>query len=69
MSTISRLYFKLFKHYRRVELRYTTYLQAERLLATNAGASEREQWRLAKEEDYNHVPGLVALERVERILE
>lgn len=65
-----KLYFKVFKHYRRLELRGTSYTEADRLFQKNSQCAETEQWFLAKEEDYNMCIGLVVfMERKERIRE
>lgn len=69
MKALRRLYFRLFKHYRRLELKFCSYTEADRLLRDSEGKPEPEQWRLAKEEDDNRTMGWVYLERRERITE
>jgi hypothetical protein len=66
---LRRLYFKIFKRFRRLELRAVSYAVADRLILESVGKPESETWVLAfPEEDYNRVFGLVFLERRERIL-
>lgn len=62
-----KLFFKLFKCYRRLELRIVTYAEGDKLLKESVGKPENEKWRIAREEDTNRVIGLVYLERKERI--
>lgn len=70
MKTIKKLYFKLFKRYRRLEMKGFSYKEADALLRANTGKPESEQWHLAKEEDMNIFIGImVFLERRERIVE
>jgi flagellar motor component MotA len=66
---IRQVYFKIFKHYRRIDFKCFTYLDAGKLLDQNEGKQENERWRLAEEEDDNEMYGFVYLERVERITE
>ena len=64
-----RIYFKIFRHYRRLEFRAASYSDADKLIRGNVGKPESEQWILAKEEDTNPFFSLVVfLERRERIL-
>lgn len=70
MNTIRSLYYRLFKHWRRLELEFLDYSEAERRLGTNLvcrGKPVGPQWRIAPEENHNHVFGRVWLERVERV--
>lgn len=48
---------KLFHKPKRLELRFVSYAEGDRL--------SREGWVIAKEEDHNKVPGFVYLERLE----
>lgn len=66
---LRRLYFRLFKRYRRLEFRAVSYAEGDRLIRGSVGKPESQQWVLAKEEDSNRAFGLVVmLERRERIL-
>jgi len=67
---IRRLYFRIFKRYRRLEFRAVSYAEGDRLIRASVGKPERDQWVLAiPEEDRNRAIGLVVmLERRERIV-
>ena len=65
---IKRLYYKVFKCYRRLDYRFLRYDEADDLIKNNEGKPEHEQWVIAKEED-NNSGVFVYLERRERILE
>ena len=69
MKFFRRLYFKVFKTYRSIELKLFSYRDGDRLLKANDGKQEKDKWHLAKEEDENKQYGFVYLERRERILE
>lgn len=70
MKRIRKIYFRIFKHYRRLEIRLFEYQGADRLIRQNEGKPESEQWVIAiPEEDTNFAYGYVYLERRERILE
>ncbi len=69
MKKLRKLYFKLFKCYRRLEFRCMTYAEADMKLKANAGKSERDQWRIANEENNNWIIDMVMMERRERITE
>lgn len=63
-----RLFYKIFKRYRRLELRFLNYEDADRLIKQNAIFSDTTQhWVIAKEEDTNNLYGFVWIERKERI--
>jgi hypothetical protein len=66
-----RLYFRLFKRYRRLEHRFVSYKEADRLIrATHHLPDEGDRWELAlPEEDHNRVPFMVHLCRQVRIVE
>ena len=65
---LRRLYFRIFKHYRRLEIRAVSYSEGDRLIRQSEGKPESQQWVLAKEEDSNPLIGvLVYLERRERV--
>jgi hypothetical protein len=66
-TKIRALYFKWFKHYRRLELGCFAYKKADAMIRANQGKPESDQWRIAKEEDDNRAFGMVYLERRERI--
>jgi hypothetical protein len=68
---LRRLYFKMFKRYRRLEFRAVSYAEGDKLIRASVGKPESETWVLAiPEEDNNRAFGLVVmLERRERILE
>ena len=74
IQKLRRLYFRLFKRYRRLEIRYVSYSEGDRLIRENVDGPEAEQWHIAKEEDDNpligmfpHIGSSVYLERRERI--
>lgn len=64
---LRRLYYRLFKRYRRIELNCFTYSNADKLIRENEGKPEKDQWVIAREEDKNYFYGMVWLERKERI--
>lgn len=67
MKKLKRLYYRMFKRYRRLEVRCFCWAEADDLLRHNLGKPESEQWRIAaREEDRNRAIGVVFLERVER---
>jgi len=54
--------------WRRIEIRVANYADADRMIRESAGLPESQQWVIAvPEEDFNHVPNLVYLERRERV--
>lgn len=63
---IRETYYRVFKRYERVELKFVTYKEADKLLKESKGKHEEEVWVLAKEEDSNKVYGMVYLERRKR---
>lgn len=66
---IKGLYYRVFKKYRRLEIKCCTYATGDILIRQNVGKPECEQWVLAiPEEDRNRVIGVVYLERRERIV-
>lgn len=67
---LRRLFFRFFPCYRRLDLRFVTYREADDLIRESHGKSESLQWIIAsKEEDRNHMIGMVYIERRERITE
>ena len=69
LRALKSLYYRVFKRYRRLELRVCTYEEASALLREQGiPGNPDEGWRIAREEDRNHVIGVVYLERRERIL-
>lgn len=69
MKLLKKIYYTLFVRYRRLELQGMFLSDADRLLRQNEGKPEGAQWRIAHEEDYNRVPGIVWLERRVRVRE
>lgn len=65
---LKKLFYKIFKRYKRLELRFVSYREGDVLIRNTATRPENERWVLAKEEDMNHVIGMVYLERKERII-
>lgn len=51
----------------RIELRWVSYAEGDRLIRETASSPERDRWVIAKEEDTNPVIGMVYLERREKI--
>ncbi len=68
MKAIRRVWFKIFPTYKRLELKFCKYSEADALMRLNEKNPEEQQWRLAKEEDKNFQPGMVYIERRVRIL-
>ncbi len=69
IKRLKKLYYSMFKTYRRLEFKVFSYKDADILLKENEGKSEEEQWHLAKEEDTNTFYGYVCLERKVRVWE
>ena len=69
VQKLRRLYFQIFKCYRRLEFQVVSYAEGDRLIRESVGKPESEVWELAiPEEDNNRAIGLVVvLERRERI--
>lgn len=67
MNLVRRIYFKLFRHYRRLEVRCVSWSEGSQMLSRNAGKPPCDRWIIAKEEDTNRQLGVVWLERRERI--
>jgi len=69
VRTLKSLYYRIFKRYRRLELKLCTYAEADAILRKQGiPGNPDEGWRIAREEDSNRVIGIVYLERRERIL-
>ena len=68
MKTLRRLFYRVFKRYRRLEICCVTWHEGDQLIRDSVGKPESEQWQIAREEDTNRVIGVVYLERKERIL-
>lgn len=64
---LRKLYYKVFKRYRRIEMKMFSWQEADILIRQNEGRPEDQQWGIAEEEDKNHMIGFVFLERKERI--
>lgn len=59
--------FKKRQKYRRIEIKFVRYAEADTLIRQNVGKPENEQWVLAREEDDNRLIGFVYIERREKI--
>jgi len=59
--------FKRKPKYRRLELKRVNWWIGDKMLLSNNGKPESEQWHIAKEEDTNRKYGTVYLERRELI--
>jgi len=59
--------FKRKPKYRRLELKFVSYIEGDKMIRANQGKPESEQWHIAKEEDTNRNYGTVYLERRELI--
>jgi len=68
IQKLRRLYFRIFKRYRRLEVRRCTYAEANKLICDTERSPEPERWELAAEENHNPIIGIVWLERRERIV-
>ena len=65
---LKKLYYKIFKRYRRLALKCCDYATADKLIRESAFGPESERWQLAiPEEDRNQGFNSVFLERKERI--
>ena len=65
---LKRLYYKIFKRYRRLALKCCDYHTADRLIRESAEKPESKRWHIAiPEEDLNQGFNSVFLERKERI--
>lgn len=64
---MKKLFYKIFKRYRRLELKLVMWPEADKMIKANKGKPASEQWVIAKEEDTNSSYGMVYLERKERI--
>lgn len=62
-----KLYYKLFPHYKVLETRFITWEEGDQLLRESTDKTGAEEWVLAKEEDDNHVHGMIYLCRKEKI--
>lgn len=70
MKKLRKLYFRIFRRYKRLELKYVSWTVGNEMIKGNANKPEPERWVLAKpEEDNNHRVGMVFLERKKRITE
>lgn len=72
MKLFKKLYYKIFPHYRRLELQCAPYVEADRLIKENANKLESERWDIAPEEDSNVLGAMtrmVWIERKERIMQ
>lgn len=62
-----RLYLKLFPTYKVLETKFVTYQEGDKMLRETHDKPEAEKWVLAKEEDNNHIIGMVYLCRKVRV--
>lgn len=67
MKKLIQLYYKTFKHYTVLETKLVTYHEGDKMLTETHDKPEAEKWVLAKEEDTNHIIGMVYLCRKVRI--
>lgn len=64
---LKKLYYLLFPTYVVLETKFVTYQEGDQMIKESADKPESERWVLAKEEDTNHVFGMVYLCRKIRI--
>lgn len=64
---MKKLFYKIFKRYKRLELKFCSWDEGDRLIKANQFGIEEEQWHIANEEDNNKSIGWVWLERKKRI--
>lgn len=70
MSALSKIYYRVFRRYRRIELVCVDYMSADEMLWGTWNNPLPTRWVLATpEEDLNRKRGMVWLERRERIVE
>lgn len=69
MKFLRRLYYRVFKRYRRLELQGMSWEDADNAIMENPNKPEGAQWHIAPEEDNNRAIGLVWMERRVRITE
>lgn len=62
-----KLYYIIFKRYKRLEIKFVSYAEGDKMIRASVGKPEEEKWVLAKEEDTNKRYGFVYLERKVRI--
>jgi len=68
MNMLKKFYYRLFKTYRVLETKFVTYQEGDKMIRQTSGKPDKERWVLAKEEDTNHIIGMVYLCRKERVL-
>lgn len=64
---MKKLFYKIFKCYNVLETKAVTYREANKMIEETKDKPEAERWVLAKEEDRNHVIGIVFICRKVRI--
>lgn len=64
-----KLFYRIFKCYKVLETRCFTWEEADLIIKQTHDKPESERWVIAKEEDTNHVIGIVWLCRKVRITE
>ena len=69
MSWWRKTFYRVFKCYVRLELRFVSYGEADRLIRETADLPEDQQWVIAREEDHNRIIGKAFIERRIRITE
>lgn len=67
MNWCRKLFYRVFKCYMRLELRFISYGEADRLIRESANLPEDQRWEIAREEDHNRLIGKVFIERRVRI--
>lgn len=64
---MKKLFYKIFKFYRVLETKFVTWNEGNRMILATHDKPEGERWVLAKEEDTNHIIGMVHLCRKVRL--
>lgn len=67
MNVLKKLYYKIFPTYKVLETQFVTYERGDQMIRESANWIEGRRWVLAKEEDTNHIIGMVYLCRKVRI--
>lgn len=67
MKWYLKLLYRIFKRYQRLELKFTSYGEADQLIRATANLPEAQRWVIAPEEDHNHIIGKAFIERRVRI--
>lgn len=64
---LKKLYYKIFKTYKVLETKFVTWDEGDKMIRATHDKPEEEKWVLAKEEDTNHIMGMVYLCRKVRV--